>query len=74
MQRRAEKVDLCEINYLGSSLIDFCISTGKHSWLSPKRVPVFKLSFKAGPVMEKAKAAFIIHQLAMTRGILFYKG
>ena len=24
-------VELCEINYLGSSLIDFCISTGKHS-------------------------------------------
>ena len=33
------EVDLCEINYLGSLLIDFCISTGKHSWLSPKRTP-----------------------------------
>ena len=23
--------------YLGSSLIDFCISTGKRSWLSPRK-------------------------------------
>ena len=27
-----------------------------------------------GPVVEKAKAAFIQNQLAMTRGILFHKG
>ena len=37
-QRRSDKVDLCEINYLGSSLIDFCISTGKRPWLPPRRV------------------------------------
>ena len=39
-RRSDNKVDLCEINYLGSSLIDFCISTGKHPWLSPRRAPL----------------------------------
>ena len=29
---------------------------------------------RLGPVVEKANAAFIIHQSAMTRGILFHKG
>ena len=47
-QRRLDEVDPCEINYLGSSLIDFGISTGKHSWLSLRRVPLFKSRFKAG--------------------------
>ena len=42
------RVDLCEINYLGSSLLDFCISTGKRSWLSLRRAPLFKSRFKAG--------------------------
>ena len=51
-QRRSDEVDLCEINYLGSSLIDFCISTGKRSWLSPRRALLFKSRFKAGgPVL-----------------------
>ena len=51
-QRRSDEVDLCEINYLGSSLIDFCISTGKRYWLSPRRAPLFKSRFKAGgPVL-----------------------
>ena len=44
-QRRSDKVDLCEINYLGSSLIDFCISTGKRFWLSLRRAPLLKSTF-----------------------------
>ena len=47
-QRRSDGVDLCEINYLGSSLIDFCILTGKRFWLSLRRTPLFKSRFKAG--------------------------
>ena len=47
-QRRSDRVDLCEINNLGSSLIDFCISTGKRFWLSLRRTPLFKSTFKAG--------------------------
>ena len=47
-QRRSDRVDLCEINYLGSSLIDFCISTGKHFWVSPGRAPLLKSRFKVG--------------------------
>ena len=74
-QRRSDKVDLCELNNLGASLIDFCISTGKCFWLSLRRAPLFKS--RLGPVVEKAKAALsciIQNQLAMTRGILFHKG
>ena len=44
-QRRSDEVDLCEINYLGSSLIDFCISTGKRFWLSLRRAPLLKSTF-----------------------------
>ena len=46
------------------------------SWLSPRRALLFISWFKAiGPVVEKAKTAFIIqNQLMMTRGILFHKG
>ena len=62
-QRRSDKVDLCEINYLGSSLIDFCISTGKRSWLSLRRTCFSNLDLRLGPVVEKANAAFIIHYL-----------
>ena len=59
--RRSDEVDLCEINYLGSSLIDLRISTGKRSWLSLRRAPLFKSRFKAGTSRGKNKAAFIIH-------------
>ena len=47
-QRRSDGVDLYELNNLGSSLIDFCISTGKRFWVSLSRVPLFKSRFKAG--------------------------
>ena len=74
MRPRSDKVDFsvdfCEINCLGSSLIDFCISTGKRSWLSPRRAPLFKSRFG----VKKAKEAFIMqNQLAMTRVIYFTK-
>ena len=47
-QRRSDRVDLCEMNHLGSMLIDFCISTGKCFWVSLRRAPLLKSQFKAG--------------------------
>ena len=75
-QRRSDEVDLCEINYLGSSLIDFCISIGKCSWLSLRRAPLFKSRFKAGSSRWKNEVAFsyiIQNQLVMTPGFYFTK-
>ena len=49
-----------------SSLIDFHISTDKPSWLLLRRVPLFKSTLKpivAGPVIAKAKEAFIMQYL-----------
>ena len=61
-QRRSDGVDLCEINYLGSLLIDFCVLTGKCSWLSPRiRAPLLRSRFKAGSSCGKAKGAFSMH-------------
>ena len=54
-----DTVDLCEINYLASSLIDFCISTSKRSWLSPRRARFSNIDLRLGPVLEKAKAVII---------------
>ena len=60
-KRRSDNVDLREINYLGSSLIVFCISTGKRSWLSLRKARFSNQGLRLGPVVEKDKAAFIIH-------------
>ena len=61
-QRRSDGVDLCEINYLESLLIDFCVLTGKCSWLSPRiRAPLLRSRFKAGSSCGKAKGAFSMH-------------
>ena len=49
-QRRLDKVDLRDINYLGSSLIDFCISTGKRSWFSPRKAPPVNWTFLASNI------------------------
>ena len=56
-QRRSDEVDLCEINYLRSSLVDFCISTDMWSWLSLRRTHFSNQGLRLGPVVEKVKSA-----------------
>ena len=48
-------VNLCLLKYLGSSLIDFHISTDKLSWFLLRGVPLFKnQDSKPDPVIAKA--------------------
>ena len=46
-QRRSDEVDLCEINYLGSSLIDLYLNRQAFLALTEKG-PAFKLRFETG--------------------------
>ena len=62
-------VDHRFVKYLGSSLIDFHISTDKPSWLSLRGVPLFSSQdLKPGPVIAKA---FIVSEdpvIRMSKG------
>ena len=59
---RLDEVDLCEINYLGSSLILTFVSQQASALGSHREEPCFSnQSLRLSPVMEQAKAVFIRH-------------